>query len=188
MSLMPWARFEPAVPAIKRPQTYALRRTATGIGYWNVQRNIIKRIGWNGLWVAQLQLLAFWLSVFYSKKEISAGKIKNTIFLLLLDFRTVPFFPPNIVCTGGIGTISHVLQTAELQDPIPTATQNLHLAPTNNRADWFMVRTAIILLTFCAFFSVPLSKFQVMLSHDNVFLCLLPVIIDQSPCHSTLGL
>jgi hypothetical protein len=29
---MPQAGFEPAIPATKRPQTYALDRTATGIG------------------------------------------------------------------------------------------------------------------------------------------------------------
>jgi hypothetical protein len=29
---MPSAGFEPAIPAIKRPQTYALDRAATGIG------------------------------------------------------------------------------------------------------------------------------------------------------------
>jgi hypothetical protein len=30
---MPSAGFEPAIPAIKRPQTYALDRAANGIGY-----------------------------------------------------------------------------------------------------------------------------------------------------------
>jgi hypothetical protein len=29
---MPSARFEPAIPAIERPQTYALDHTATGMG------------------------------------------------------------------------------------------------------------------------------------------------------------
>jgi hypothetical protein len=29
---MPSAGFEPAIPATKRPQTYALERAATGIG------------------------------------------------------------------------------------------------------------------------------------------------------------
>jgi hypothetical protein len=28
--------FEPAIPATKRPQTYALGRAATGIGMWNI--------------------------------------------------------------------------------------------------------------------------------------------------------
>jgi hypothetical protein len=31
---MPWAGFEPATPATKRPQTYALERAATGIGIY----------------------------------------------------------------------------------------------------------------------------------------------------------
>jgi hypothetical protein len=30
---MPGAGYEPAMPATKRPQTYALDRAATGIGY-----------------------------------------------------------------------------------------------------------------------------------------------------------
>jgi hypothetical protein len=30
---MPSAEFEPAIPATKRPQTYALDRAATGIGF-----------------------------------------------------------------------------------------------------------------------------------------------------------
>ena len=29
---MPLAKFQPAIPAIERPQTYALDRAATGIG------------------------------------------------------------------------------------------------------------------------------------------------------------
>ena len=33
---MPQARFKPAIPAIQRPQTYALDRKATGIGQWNI--------------------------------------------------------------------------------------------------------------------------------------------------------
>ena len=37
---MPSVEFEPAIPAIKRPQTYALYRTATGIGY------LVKLLGW----------------------------------------------------------------------------------------------------------------------------------------------
>jgi hypothetical protein len=31
-NIMPSAEFEPAIPEIERPQTYALQRTATGIG------------------------------------------------------------------------------------------------------------------------------------------------------------
>jgi hypothetical protein len=31
---MPHAGLEPAIPASEQPQTYALDRTATGIGYW----------------------------------------------------------------------------------------------------------------------------------------------------------
>jgi hypothetical protein len=38
---MPRARFEPATPATKRPQTYALDRAATGIGEDHI--SIIKR-------------------------------------------------------------------------------------------------------------------------------------------------
>ena len=38
---MPSAWFEPAIPAIKRPQTYALDRTATGIGLQDIT-DIIK--------------------------------------------------------------------------------------------------------------------------------------------------
>jgi hypothetical protein len=73
-------------------------------------------------------------------RQIAAGKIKNTVFLLLLEFRTIQFPPPpNNVCTGGIGTISYVPQTAELRYPIPIATHYLHLAPTNNRAELIMV-------------------------------------------------
>jgi hypothetical protein len=34
---MPSAGFEPAIPAIKRPQTYASDRTATGIGHKHIQ-------------------------------------------------------------------------------------------------------------------------------------------------------
>jgi hypothetical protein len=30
---MPLAGFEPVIPATKRPQTYALDRAATGMGY-----------------------------------------------------------------------------------------------------------------------------------------------------------
>jgi hypothetical protein len=47
---MPSAGFEPAIPVIKRPQTYALDRTATGIGYllkllgWIVQRWVEKKL------------------------------------------------------------------------------------------------------------------------------------------------
>ena len=33
---MPWAGFEPAILTIKRPQAYALDRTATGIGSWYI--------------------------------------------------------------------------------------------------------------------------------------------------------
>jgi hypothetical protein len=31
---MPWAGFEPAIPATERPQTYILDRAATGIGQY----------------------------------------------------------------------------------------------------------------------------------------------------------
>jgi len=47
-TFMPLAGFEPKIPTIKRPQTYALDRTATGIGYpeklleWIVQRLVDK--------------------------------------------------------------------------------------------------------------------------------------------------
>jgi hypothetical protein len=33
---MPRAGFEPAIPATKRPQTYALDRAATGIGVYSI--------------------------------------------------------------------------------------------------------------------------------------------------------
>jgi hypothetical protein len=40
-TFMPSARFEPAIPATKRPQTYALDRTATGIGYSIISLSIL---------------------------------------------------------------------------------------------------------------------------------------------------
>jgi len=39
---MPSAGFETAIPVIKRPQTYALDRTATRIGWSNTQNAVIK--------------------------------------------------------------------------------------------------------------------------------------------------
>ena len=38
---MPSARFEPAIPAIERKQTYPLDRTATGIGLISIMAHII---------------------------------------------------------------------------------------------------------------------------------------------------
>jgi hypothetical protein len=35
---MPRAEFEPAIPAIKRPQTYPLDRAATGIGWHDYKK------------------------------------------------------------------------------------------------------------------------------------------------------
>jgi hypothetical protein len=39
---MPSARFEPSIPATKRPQTYALGRAATGIGWKIIYRNVFR--------------------------------------------------------------------------------------------------------------------------------------------------
>jgi hypothetical protein len=41
---MPRVGFEPAIPATKQPQTYALDRAATGIGYVNKQLYLISKI------------------------------------------------------------------------------------------------------------------------------------------------
>jgi hypothetical protein len=42
------AEFEPAIPEIERPQTYALYRTAKGIGtkYYSVRKITEEELGW----------------------------------------------------------------------------------------------------------------------------------------------